>query len=59
MSTTKPDNKYYKKEIRDSLKEGSIITGVAIGGYIILKYLFKVSSPSVKLDPNDVVKLGG
>ena len=52
---SKPD---YKKEIMDSLKEGAIVTGVTIGGYMTLKYLFKVSPPSAKLDINDVVKLG-
>ena len=46
----KPD---YKKEIMDSLKEGAIITGVTIGGYMTLKYLFKVSPPSAKLDINE------
>ena len=44
---SKPD---YKKEIMDSLKEGSIVTGVTIGLYVSLKYLFKVSPPSAKLD---------
>ena len=43
----------------DSLKEGAIITGVTIGEYMILKYLFKVvSPPSAKLDISDVGKLG-
>ena len=42
----------------DSLKEGLIVTGVTIGGYLTLKYLFKVSPPNAKLDINDVVKLG-
>ena len=42
----------------DSFKEGAIVTGVTIGGYMTLKYLFKVSPPSAKLDINDVVKLG-
>ena len=36
----------------DSLKEGAIITSVTIGGYMILKYLFKMSPPSAKLDIN-------
>ena len=40
------------------LKEGAIITGVTIGGYMILKYLFKVSPPSAKLNINDAGKLG-
>ena len=49
----------YKKEIMDSLKEGAIITGVVVGGFMVLKYLFKVSPPSAKLDTTDVAKLGG
>ena len=52
---SKPD---YKKEIMDSFKEGAIVTGVTIGGYMTLKYLFKVSPPSAKLDINDIFKLG-
>ena len=55
MGTTKPE---YKKEIMDSLKEESIITGVTSSGYIILKYLFKVSLPIAKLDISNVGKLG-
>ena len=51
---SKPD---YKKEIMDSLKEGAIVTGVTIGLYMILKYLFKCP-PSAKLDINDAGKLG-
>ena len=46
-----------KKEIMDSLKEGGIVTGVPIGVYMILKYLFKVSPPTAKLDIKDVVEL--
>ena len=52
---SKPD---YKKEIMDSLKERSIVTGVTIGLYVSLKYFFKVSPPSAKLDLSDVGKLG-
>ena len=55
MSMSKLD---YKKEIMDSLKEGAIITSVTIGGYMILKYLFKMSPPSAKFDINDAGKLG-
>ena len=51
----KPD---YKKEIMDSLEEGLIVTGVTIGGYMILKYLFKVSAPTADLDISNVDKLG-
>ena len=47
----------YRKEIMDSLKEGAIVTGVMISGYMTLKYLFKVSPPSAKLDINDAGKL--
>ena len=50
----KPD---YQKEITDSLKEGAIITTVTIGEFMILKYVFKVSPPSAKLDINDAGKL--
>ena len=42
----------------DSLKEGSIVTGVTIRRYLVLKYVFKISPPSAKLDINDVFKLG-
>ena len=56
MTSTKFD---YKKEIMDSLKEGAIITGVTIGFFTFLKYLFKVSPPAAKLDATDIVKLGG
>ena len=52
---SKPD---YKKEIMDSLKEGLIVTGVTIGLYVSLKYLFKASPPSAQLDLSDVGKLG-
>ena len=31
---------------------------MTIGGYLILKYLFKVSPPSVKLNISDLSKLG-
>ena len=48
----------YKKEIMDSLKEVAIVTGVTIDGYMILKYLFKVSPPSAKLGISDAGKLG-
>ena len=48
----------YKKEIMDSLKEGSIVTRVTFSLYVILKYLFKASPPSAKLDLTDVGKLG-
>ena len=41
----------------DSLREGAIITRVTINGYMILKYLFKVSPASAKLDINDAGKL--
>ena len=58
MTTTKHDYIYYKKEIMDSLKEGAIITSKTIGRYMILKYLFKMSPPSAKLDINDTDKLG-
>ena len=58
MSTTKKDIKPdYTKEITDSLKEGAIITAVTIGEFMILKYLFKMSPPSAKLDINDAGKL--
>ena len=51
---SKPD---YKKEIIDSLKERAIVAGVTIGEYMILKYLFKVSPPTAKLDINNAGKL--
>ena len=51
---SKPD---YKKEIMDSLKEGAIVAGATIGEYIILKYLFKISLPTAKLDIRDAGKL--
>lgn len=47
-----------KKEIIDSLKESAIVTSVTIGGYMVLKYLFKMKPPSVALDISDVAKLG-
>ena len=47
----------YQKEIMDSLKEGAIVTTVTIGSFMSLKYLFKVSPPSAKLDINDAGKL--
>ena len=46
-----------KKRSWTQLKEGGIVTQVTIAGYMTLKYLFKVSPPSAKLDINDVVKL--
>ena len=52
---SKPD---YKKEIMDSLKEGAIITGVTIGGYMTLKVPLQDLTPSAKLDINDAGKLG-
>ena len=58
MSATKPEYKKEAKEMMDSLKEGSVVTGVTIGLYITLKYLFKVSPPSAKLDVSNVGKLG-
>ena len=48
----------YKNEIMDSVKEGAVVTGVTINGCMILKYPFKVSLPSRKLDIIDVGKLG-
>ena len=42
----------------ESLKERSIITGVTIGGFMLLKYLFQMTLPSAKLDINDAGKLG-
>ena len=56
MKMSKPD---YKKEIIDSLKEGAIVTRVPIIGFMILKYLLKISPPSAKLNIIDVLKLSG
>ena len=41
----------------DPLKQRSIVTGVTIGGYVVLKYLLKISPPTAKIDINDVFKL--
>ena len=49
---------YKKRNHELSLKEGSIVTGVTIGGYVVLNYFFKISPPNPKLDINDVLKLG-
>ena len=37
-----------KTELIESLKEGAVITGVTVGGFMILKYFFKLtpSTPS-------------
>ena len=48
-----------KKELTESLKEGAIITGVTVSGFMLLKYLFKLTPPTAKLDISDVGKLGG
>ena len=48
----------YKKEIMDSFKEGTTVTGVTISGHMSLKYLFKVSPPSANLDINNVGEVG-
>ena len=40
-----------------SLKEGFIITGVTIGSFMVVKYLFKISPPTAKLDINDASKI--
>ena len=48
----------YKKEITDSLKDGAIISAVTIGTFFLLKYAFKTTPPTAKLDGMDVMKLG-
>ena len=47
----------YKKDIMDSLKEGTIVTRVTITGYTTLNYFFKIFTPGAKPDINNVVKL--
>jgi len=49
----------YNKELISSLKESAIVTGVTVGTFMALKYLFKVTPPTAKLDPADIFKLGG
>ena len=51
----KPFN--YQKEIKDSLKDGSIITISTIALFYLLKSAFKVSPPSTSLNMNDMLKL--
>ena len=49
----------YQKENIDSLKESAIIVSVVVSGYMILKWGFKMTPPTAKLDITDVAKLGG
>ena len=51
--------KEIKKEIVDSLKDGSIITISTITLFYLLKTILKVSPPSASLNPNDMLKLTG
>ena len=53
----KPFN--YKKEIMDSLKDGSIITISTIALFYLLKSTLKVSPPTASLNVNDMLKLAG
>ena len=55
---SKPSNFDYEKEIKQSLKDGAVITFFTVGGYMILKYIFKLTPPTAKLDLTDVGKLG-
>ena len=49
----------YQKEIKDSLKDGSIITISTIALFYLLKSTFKVSPPTASLNVNDMLKLAG
>ena len=57
MSKPKPGFNY-QKEIMDSLKDGSIITGVTLLIFYGLKAM-KIKPPTASLDPSDVFKLAG
>ena len=48
----------YQKDLLDSAKDGSIITGVSLLFFYGLKAL-KIKPPSASLDPTDWIKLGG
>ena len=54
MSVKKFD---YQKEIKDSLKDGSIITIATITLFYLLKTTLKVSPPTASLNMNDMGKL--
>ena len=47
----------YQKEIKDSLKDGSIITISTILIFYLLKNTFKVSPPTASLNVDDMLKL--
>ena len=57
MSKPKPGFNY-QKEIVDSLKDGTIITGVTLLTFYTLKAL-KIKPPTASLDPTDALKFAG
>ena len=48
-----------KKNLEDSIKEGMIITGTAVGIFGLIRMAKIASPPKVALDLSDIIKLGG
>ena len=48
-----------KKNLEESIKEGLVITGAAIGIFWLLKMSKITSPPKAALDASDIIKLSG
>ena len=48
-----------KKNLEDSIKEGVIITGAAVGIFGLLKMAKIASPPKAAMDFSDIIKLDG
>ena len=48
-----------KKNLEESIKEGLVITGAAIGIFWLLKMSKITSPPKTALDASDIIKLSG
>ena len=48
-----------KKNLEDTIKEGLVITGAAVGMFWLLKMGKIASSPKAALDASDIIKLSG